>query len=201
MSHIGRRLETDPYSEAEKLVSTDIATSPFVHPEGPQEDTRLRSIQGELLDKDPKQWRADQADVDAYVDRQSDEVLKCRQRSRHEWPELKRDAVDNFDGVDDDGLFFRRLICEDCRLNVRFEMFEAKSRGGRVWFEYVGAKGPFPIVGPDGETYKAPSGIGTMTGRQVKNSLVTRSMQGVSLKDIRRQVKAKQKNNPDLTPV
>lgn len=188
--------------EAERIVAVP---SPFDQSETSEPDTtHLRSIQGELLDADPRQWQMAQDDVDAYVDRQTDEVLTCRQRSRHDWPELRRNAnlVDNFDGVEEDtGLFFRRLTCTTCQLNVRFEMYELKMVGGRLRAEYVGAKGPFPLTGPNGETYKAPSGLGTMTGRQVKNSLATQLLGKKSLSTIKRQVVAKQKKNPDLTSV
>src|SRR5215216_3013331 len=75
------------------------------------------SIQGEQQ-RDSSWVRASDEDVDLYVDRVSDAVLACRERGRHLFPTI-RDAGIHFTGVDDDGLFLRRLVCTCCDLAVK----------------------------------------------------------------------------------
>jgi hypothetical protein len=125
-----------------------------------------RSIQGEQHHESGPQ-RASETDVDAYVDRVSDEVLACRERGRHLFPSI-REAGIVFTGVDDNGLFLRRLTCTCCGLAVKVEKWEAIPRSEglgrgrrRTRFERVGANLEYR-TGPEGQSYLAPSGRGHM---------------------------------------
>jgi hypothetical protein len=145
--------------------------------------THLRSIQGEQQ-RDTGWVRADEADVDAYVEGASPEVLACRQ-GRHPFPPDKPSTPLEFTAVDRDGLFIRRIRCPSCRLADRVEKWEGFRRGGRTRYRRVTVRLDY-LTGPNGETYLAPPGQGRMTPRQVADSVATMAMQGQSLTALRK---------------
>lgn len=128
--------------------------------------------------------RAPDEDVDAYVDRVSEAVLECRQRGRHLWPAM-RVQDQPFTGIDEDGLFVRRLTCTCCELAVRVERWDGAKRGRRARFQLVASRLEY-LTGSDGQTYRAPSGSGRMTPRQVSDSVASKAMQGQSLAALRK---------------
>lgn len=128
--------------------------------------------------------RAPEEEVDAYVDRVSEAVLECRQRGRHLWPAM-RVQDQPFTGIDQDGLFVRRLTCTCCELAVRVERWEGAKRGRRVRFQLVASRLEY-LTGSGGETYRAPSGSGRMTPRQVSDSVASKAMQGHNLAALRK---------------
>lgn len=172
-------------------------TDPFTVP-------HMSSIQGELLGKDPTRWTMEQSDVDAYVDRQSPEVLTCRERGRHTYQLMVHANPEDlhFTDVDDDGLFIRKVKCEVCTLAYRRETWRAVELGrGRAYWEPVSAGTSYEI-GPNGESYLAPSGQGSMTTKQVRRSIATQKMAGVSPTKVRRRIeRANKKKSTDLTSV
>lgn len=145
--------------------------------------TRLPSIQQEQQPTNGSGRAADE-DVDAYVDRVSEAVLACRQRGRHLWPPMKLQDQP-FTAIDDDGLFVRRLTCTCCELAVRVERWEGTKRGRRARFQLVASRLEY-LTGPDGETYRAPSGGGRLTPRQIADSVASKAMQGQSLAALRK---------------
>ena len=142
-----------------------------------------KSIQGEHQEEGGWQ-RASEKDVDLYVDRVSDEVLACRERGRHLFPTI-REAGIHFTAVDDDGLLIRRLTCTCCSLAVKVEKWEGARRGGRTRFQRVTSHLEYQ-VGPDGQTYLAPSGRGHMTPRQIGDSVASKALAGQNLAALRR---------------
>jgi hypothetical protein len=152
------------------------------------------SIQGEQQQESGPQ-RASEGDVDAYVDRVSDEVLACRERGRHLFPST-REAGIVFTGLDDNGLFLRRLTCTCCGLAVKVEKWEAtrRGRGQRTRFERVGANLEYR-TGSSGETYLAPSGRGHITPRQIGDSIASKELAGHSLAALRKAA-ARNANSP-----
>lgn len=148
-----------------------------------QDVTHLPSIQGEQQQE--AGWvRASDEDVDQYVDRVSDEVLACRERGRHLFPTIRQAGI-NFSGVDDDGLFVRRLTCTCCALAVKVEKWEGVRRGRQVRFQRVASHLEYRI-GVDGQSYLAPSGRGHMTPRQIADSVASKALQGQSLAALRK---------------
>lgn len=146
------------------------------------EVTHLPSVQGEQ--QPTTGWeRATQDDVDAYVDRVSDEVLECRQ-NRHRWPAL-RAHEQPFHGIDDDGLFVRRIVCRCCELAVRVEKWKANGRGQHARLERVTSHVEYR-TGAHGESYLAPSGRGRMTPRQVADSVASKALHHYSLTALRK---------------
>jgi hypothetical protein len=151
-----------------------------------QNVTHLPSIQGEQQQETG--WvRASDEDVDQYVDRVSDEVLACRERGRHLFPTIRQAGI-HFSGVDDDGLFVRRLTCSCCELAVKVEKWEGAKRGRRVRFQRVASHLEYRI-GEDGQGYLAPSGRGHMTPRQIGDSVASKALQGQSLAALRKAAK------------
>jgi hypothetical protein len=140
------------------------------------------SIQGEQQD-DAGWVRASDEDVDLYVDRASDEVLACRERGRHLFPTIRQAGI-HFSGVDDDGLFIRRLTCTCCELAVKVEKWEGVRQRGRTRFRRVASSLEYR-TGQDGQTYLAPSGRGHMTARQIGDSVASKALSGQSLKSLR----------------
>ncbi len=128
--------------------------------------------------------RAAEVDVDSYVDRVSQQVLTCRQRGRHLWPAM-RVQDQPFTAIDGDGLFIRRLTCTCCELAVRVEKWAGSKRGRRARFELVESRLEY-LTGSEGETYRAPSGSGRMTPRQIADSVASKAMQGQSLVALRK---------------
>jgi hypothetical protein len=143
------------------------------------------SIQGDQQHEAGPQ-RATEGDVDAYVDRVSDEVLACRERGRHLFPSI-REAGIVFTAVDANGFFLRRLTCTCCGLAVKVEKWEAarRGRGKRTRFERVGANLEYR-TGPSGETYLAPHGRGHITPRQIGDSVASKALAGQSLAALRK---------------
>lgn len=141
------------------------------------------SIQGEQQ-HDLGWTRASDEDVDLYVDRVSDEVLACRERGRHLFPTIRQAGI-HFSGVDDEGLFLRRLTCTCCQLAVKVEKWEGVRRGGRTRFFRVASNLEYR-TGPDGQTYLAPSGRGHMTARQIGDSVASKALHGQSLAALRK---------------
>ena len=146
----------------------------------------LPSIQGEQQ-ADTGRTRAADEDVDRYVDRVSDAVLACRERGRHLFP-ATRDAGMEFTGIDNDGLFLRRLTCTCCQLAVRVEKWEGTQRGRRLRFQRVASHLEYH-TGNDGQTYLAPTGQGHMTPRQIADSVASKALQGHSLAALRKAAK------------
>lgn len=146
--------------------------------------TRLSSIQGEQ-ERTTGVHRASQADVDNYVDNASEEVLACRQRGRHLYPPMNLTTGIDFDDVDDNGLFVRRATCTCCGLVARVERWEATGRGNNVRFLLVHAA-PEYLQGPNGETYLAPPGHGTMPPSQIASSIASKAMKGRSIPELRK---------------
>lgn len=128
--------------------------------------------------------RAAEEEVDSYVDRVSDEVLTCRQRGRHLWPAM-RIQDQPFTAIDADGLFLRRLTCTCCELAVRVEKWAGSKRGRRARFELVDARLEY-LTGSNGQTYRAPTGQGRMTPRQIADSVASKAMQDQSLTALRK---------------
>ncbi len=106
-------------------------------------------------------------------------------RGRHPFPPDKPGTPLVFTAVDRDDLFIRRVPCPSCRLADRVEKWEGVRRGGRTRFQRVAARLEY-LIGPNGETYLAPSGHGRMTPRQVADSVATMAMQGQSLVALRK---------------
>lgn len=146
----------------------------------------LPSIQGEQQ-RDAARVRASDEDVDAYVDRVSDEVLACRERGRHLFPTIRQAGI-HFSDVDGDGLFIRRLVCTCCRLAVKVEKWEGVRRGRRVRFARAGSHLEYR-TGEDGQSYLAPSGRGHMTPRQIADSVASKALSGQSLAALRKAAK------------
>lgn len=151
--------------------------------------TRLPSIQGEQK-QDTVVERASDETVDNYVDRATDEVLECRERGRHLFPSIRAGGI-QFTGIDDAGLFLRRITCSCCSLAVRVEHWEAYGRGRNVRFRRVAAHVEYRR-GPDGETYLAPSGAGRMTPRQVADSIASKALKGQSVAALRKSLERQQ---------
>lgn len=128
--------------------------------------------------------RASEDDVDLYVDRVSDEVLACRERGRHLFPTIRQAGI-HFSGVDDDGLFLRRLVCTCCDLAVKVEKWEGIRQRGRTRFQRVASTLEYR-TGPDGQVYLAPSGRGHMTPRQIGDSVASKALSGQSLAALRK---------------
>lgn len=159
----------------------------------------LTSIQGELLEEDPTRWVMDQADVDEYVDRQTPEVLECRERGRHTYPlMLVADPEDlHFTDVDEDtGLFIRKVYCTICKLAYRRERWRGvETSRGRAYWEPVDASVSYE-TGPNGETYLAPSGKGSMRSKQVRRSIATKKMSGMTPAKMRKRIERANKKRP-----
>ncbi|GAA4557710.1 hypothetical protein GCM10023175_62670 [Pseudonocardia xishanensis] len=154
--------------------------------------TAARSIQGEQQDAEQQGYvKASDEDVDLYVDRVSDDVIACRERGRHLFPTIRQAGI-HFTGVDDEGLFLRRLLCTCCRLAVRVEKWEAVRRGNKTRFARV-TSGLEYQEGPGGERYLAPSGRGHMTPRQIGDSVASKALAGQSITALRKAVKAEAK--------
>lgn len=149
----------------------------------PDNVTNLPSIQQEQQPATGS-GRAPEDDVDAYVDRVSDAVLACRQRGRHLWPAMRLQDQP-FTAIDEDGLFVRRLTCTCCELAVRVERWAGTKRGQRARFQLVTSRLEY-LTGPNGETYRAPSGSGRITPRQVADSVASKAMQGQSIVALRK---------------
>lgn len=146
------------------------------------------SIQGEQLQQEQGYVKASDEDVDLYVDRVSDEVLACRERGRHLFPTIRQAGI-HFSGVDDEGLFLRRLVCTCCDLAVRVEKWEGARRGGRTRFYRVASTLEYR-TGANGEVYLAPSGRGHMTPRQIGDSVASKALAGTTLTELRKAAKA-----------
>lgn len=149
----------------------------------PDNITNLPSVQQEQQPATGS-GRAPEDDVDAYVDRVADAVLACRQRGRHLWPAMRLQDQP-FTAIDEDGLFVRRLTCTCCELAVRVERWAGTKRGRRARFQLVTSRLEY-LTGPNGETYRAPSGSGRITPRQVADSVASKAMQGQSLAALRK---------------
>jgi hypothetical protein len=142
------------------------------------------SIQGEQQQEHRRQ-KASETDVDKYVDRVSDEVLACRERGRHLFP-TTREAGITFTGLDENGLFLRRLTCSCCGLAVKIEQWHGSTRRGRrTRFERLGSRLEYR-TGPSGETYLASSGKGHITPRQIGDSIASKALAGQSLAALRK---------------
>jgi hypothetical protein len=141
------------------------------------------SIQGEQQ-HDIGWVRASDEDVDLYVDRVSDGVLACRERGRHLFPTLRQAGI-HFSGVDETGLFIRRLTCASCELEVKVEKWEGLRRSGRTRFQRVASHLEYR-TGRDGQTYLAPTGRGRMTTRQIGDSVASKALAGQSLAALRK---------------
>lgn len=144
--------------------------------------SNIRSIQGELFDKQGTTWM-DMDEVDKYVDSVSDDVLACRERMRHMYPSIRKAGI-VFTDVTDDGLLVREVKCECCQLAVRVEFWEARTVGSgkkrETRYGMVAAHTTYS-VGPNGERYLGPAGHGRMTSRMVRESVATQALAGQSL--------------------
>lgn len=146
---------------------------------------RMASIQGEQQrDRGTGMERAEDGDVDRYVDSASDEVLACRERGRHLFPAIRQIGM-IFTEVDDDGLFVRRLTCVCCRLATRVEKWDGTRHGSRVRFQRIAAHVEYQ-TGPNGERYLSPAGCGRIAPRQIADSVASKALQGQSLTDLRK---------------
>lgn len=145
--------------------------------------TPLLSIQGEQQEQSG--WvRASDEDVDLYVDRVSDEVLACRERGRHLFPTIRQAGI-HFSGLDESGLFVRRLTCTCCRLATKVEKWEAVRSGRRTRFHRVASTLDYS-ADENGQKYLAPAGRGHMTPRQIGDSVASKALAGQSLAELRK---------------
>lgn len=142
------------------------------------------SIQGEQQ-RDYGVSRADQDDVDAYVDGVSAAVLGCRQRG-HRFPPPTPNGEPLWFAMDRQGVLYRRVLCQDCRLVMRVEQYVFEGRGKNKRVKPVGQTQYVYLEGPDGERYAAPRGHGRMTRRQVTESVLSKSLSGLSITEVRK---------------
>jgi hypothetical protein len=164
-------------------------------PEGAPDPRAGYSIQGESQARDVAGARASEEDVDLYVDSVPDGVLECRERGRHLFPAIRQAGI-YFSGVDESGLFIRRVMCQTCGLAVRVEKWEGSRQRGRTRFQRVEAQLQYQ-TGRDGESYLAPRGRGRMTTRQIGDSLASKAFAGQSLAAIRRAAERAAAAGPD----
>lgn len=134
---------------------------------------------------------ASDGDVDLYVDDASPEILGCRLKG-HDYPE-DDPRLRSFTDVDDDGLLVRELLCARCQAVARVERWEERGRGRNRRLRLVGVSSIRYGMSPDGKQYRAPAGIGRITRRRVRESIVTKSLAGKTAKQIRRDIAAAKK--------
>jgi hypothetical protein len=144
------------------------------------------SIQGEQQAQTAGRVRASDEDVDLYVDRVSDAVLACRERGRHLFPTIRQAGI-HFTEVDETGLFVRRLVCTCCDLAVRVERWEGVRQKNRTRFSRVTSTLEYR-TGSNGEIYLAPAGRGSMTPRQIGDSVASKALAGESITALRKAV-------------
>jgi rubredoxin len=155
--------------------------------------TFLPSIQGETVrDPGPVEW-ADESDVDEYVDNHSEGVQTCRARRLHEFPVPRTGA--EFTDIDREGNFIALYQCTSCRLAYRREVWApGGKRNGRTRWERLDSTVIYR-PGEDGENYLLPPGHGRMRPVQVRESLMSRVMEGQSPAAIRKAIQRMQKGD------
>lgn len=151
-----------------------------------------KSIQGEQQAEASAGFEPmDNDDVDAYVDRMPDDVIACRERGRHLMPPIRQAGI-RFTDVTDDGLFVRVLQCTCCGLAYRVEYWEAYRVGRETRYRPVAAHLEYRD-GPNGERYLGPAGYGRMSSKQVKESVASKALAGVTMARIRKDIRDAQR--------
>jgi hypothetical protein len=146
----------------------------------------LPSIQGEQRTKGNQGRPADPGDVDHYVDKVPEEYLICRERGTHEFPRINRkDPVKTFTGFDKNtNTLTRELRCLGCGAARRTEHWQW--RRNRATF--VGNELDYPAAWRiNGVPYAMPLGVGKAGRVQVRESLASQCLSGLTLAQIKKQ--------------
>lgn len=149
----------------------------------------IRSIQGEQQSKAERVvvW-AEPDDVDQYVDDVPDDYLPCR-LGGHDIPPMPRNASvsEMFTELDANGEPIRRTVCRGCGKAERVEQWTL--RGGRLrpvssylWF-------PAYLLKPGEPPYTQKPGHGRMRRADIRESLASLCVKGMSEAQIKKQLK------------
>lgn len=152
------------------------------------------SVQGEQQAAVQANLWATEAEVQAYIEKVSDEVLECRERGRHLFPGIRRGMT--FNAVDQaTGLMVRRVGCVVCQYPeghvlagmprvVRVELWDVRHNRGVVTRctlskAYTAYRDP---------SYLGQKGKGRMKPKQIRNELGTQMFKGQRFVALRKEV-------------
>lgn len=153
----------------------------------PMKSGAPRSIQGEQDDRSRAVYVMEMEDVDTYTSKANDEVLKCR-IGGHRWPFSREVAFSAYVG----GYFIRRMRCECCELAEKIEQWEERRISGQNRWVFVDSNLVYHRK-LDGTAYTAPTGRGRMTRAQVRGSMMTSAMHGMTAAQVRKSLRQQQK--------
>lgn len=140
----------------------------------------LPSIQGEALrERDARAVPASIGDVDNYVDSKSQGILNCRSAG-HIFPAQSKTQL-KFTGYDTElKAFERRIGCVNgCGCIFKVELWQPRGSGKHRRWQMVGTKRE-EHTNADGETYAMKPGLGRAYRKDVKESMATVALSGVS---------------------
>jgi hypothetical protein len=146
--------------------------------EVPDTPETLRSIQGERADQVAGEMWATDDQVDEFVRSVGEWVLVCRERGRHAFAPVRVTGM-RFEGVTPDGLFIRRVSCDDCGMVVRVELWEVRQKRGVITrVELVSATLDYT------PGYLGKPGTGRMRPRQIRNAVASLELSGQNFREI-----------------
>lgn len=154
--------------------------------------SKFRSIQGEQQHQQQLDLFMPQEDVDTYVRESDDKVVECRERGRHPFETIRSSQM-RFEGETEEGFLVRRQVCPCCGLAVRVEHWDVRHHRGRVTrCELVMARTEYRTERlKDGTVrrYVAPAGRGRIRPRQIRNTVGTMALSGMSYTELIREVR------------
>lgn len=148
----------------------------------------LHSIQGEQQKRQREATpQATPGDVDNYVDKKSEGILNCRSGGHFFPPQSK--AQLKFTGFDFDANAFEREIpcVNGCGCIVRVELWQPVGSGKRRRWNYIGVKRR-EKANAEGETYAMAPGRGRAYRRDIKESMATLALKGITPEQIMKEL-------------
>ena len=171
----------------------------------PEPLTGPLSLQGEQQQARQTHW-ASPDQTDRYVrdqangDQADEDVLICRERNRHRYPPLRRNHMRFVGPPTPEGFMIRWVQCLDCARVPRTEEWDIRSkRGGAVnYAELVRFTPDYGWAARHGlRPYLLKSGHGRIRTKDVRNTLGLIAVEGLNIKDLRKEALANQAADRD----
>lgn len=150
-------------------------------------DGRPLSIQGEQQKAvSDTLWATDDT-VSEWVDTADEGDVICRERQRHGYARVKRGEKLRFVGKTKSGYYVRRVLCPDCRKVELVELFLlTPKKGTKNIIERAERIGSYPNYLD--RTYLNKPGTGRMKSGKIRDAIVTKSMSGVDMRDLEKEI-------------